>query len=61
MHAKEEVQALLDLFDGQIELYEKDIEGNTKMYMRVKRMKNSRYSTRETELIRENMWIQEKS
>jgi len=61
MHAKEEVQALLDLFDGQIELYEKDVEGYTKMYMHVKRMKNSRYSTRETELIRENMWIQDKA
>jgi len=57
MHAKEETQALLDLFDGQINIYEKDVEGNSMVFMQVKRMNNTKYSTKETILERENLWV----
>ena len=48
MHPKEETEALLDLFDGQIDLYEKEFEGSSKMCMRIKKLKDSQYSTNET-------------
>jgi KaiC/GvpD/RAD55 family RecA-like ATPase len=58
MHSKEDVQSLLDLFDGQIEIYEKELEGETRMFMRVKRLNNSRYSSKEVQLVREDLLIQ---
>lgn len=58
MHSKEDTQSLLDLFDGQIEIYEKEIENETRMFMRVKRLNNSRYSSKEIMLVRENLLIQ---
>ena len=57
MHTKEETQALLDLFDGQISLFEKDIQGNTRIFMQVKRMNNTKYSSKDTILIKENLWV----
>lgn len=61
MHSKEEAHAIVDLFDGQIDLYEKDVGGIPKICMRVKRLSNSRYSSKEVELTREDLWIQGKS
>ena len=61
MHAKEETQALLDLFDGQIEVYEKESNGSSKMFLRIKRMNNNRFSTKESELIKESFWINKNS
>jgi len=61
MHSKEESQSLLDLFDGQIDLYEKEINGEPKMCMRVKRLSNSQYSTKECNLIREDMVLQKEN
>lgn len=58
MHSKEDVQSLLDLFDGQVEIYEKELQGEPRMFMRVKRLNNSRYSSKEVQLIRENLLIQ---
>jgi len=58
MHANEECQSLLDLFDGQIDLHEKEINGEPIMCMRVKRLSNSQYSTKECNLIREDMLLQ---
>lgn len=58
MHSKEEVHALLDIFDGQIDLFEKEKEGTPAIFMRVKRMNNAKYSSKEVELIRENLSIQ---
>jgi len=60
MHSKEETHSLLDLFDGQIDLCEKELDGNSKIFMRVKRMNNARYSSKETELIREDLWLENK-
>lgn len=39
MHAPEEAQAVLDLFDGEIEVYEKD----TKKLLRIKKMYGQNY------------------
>lgn len=61
MHSKEETHAIVDLFDGQIDLYEKDVGGVPRICMRVKRLSNSRYSSKEVDLTREDLWIQEKS
>lgn len=55
MHSKEDANALLDLFDGQIDLYEKEEQGTAQMYMRVKRMNNAKYSSKETMLPREEL------
>jgi KaiC/GvpD/RAD55 family RecA-like ATPase len=58
MHSKEEVHALLDIFDGQIDLFEKEKEDTNRIFMRVKRMNNTKYSSKEVELAREDLWIQ---
>jgi len=58
MHSKEEASAVLDLFDGQIDIYEKEHEGSFKRYLRVKRMSNTQYSSKEVELVREDLLIQ---
>ena len=58
MHSKEDVQSLLDLFDGQVEIYEKELQGEPRMFMRVRRLNNSRYSSKEVQLIREDLLIQ---
>lgn len=57
MHSKEDTQSLLDLFDGQIEIYEKELQNETRMFLRVKRLNNNRYSSKETMLVRENLLI----
>lgn len=61
MHSKEDVHALLDLFDGQIDISEKEDKGTASMYMRIKRMNNSRYSTKDVQLIREDLWIHQEN
>lgn len=43
MHASEEVQAILGLFDGEISLYEKETRRGSEKFLRVKRMYNQRY------------------
>ena len=58
MHSTEESQSLLDIFDGHIDLYEKEINGEPIMCMRVKRLSNSQYSTKQCNLIREDMLVQ---
>src|SRR3989338_4121627 len=56
MHSKEEIQALLDIFDGQIELYEKETSSSiTQIFMRVKRMNNTEYSNREVSFSSEEL------
>jgi len=42
MHASEETHALLDLFAGEIALYEKKAQDLTK-YMRIRKLYNERY------------------
>lgn len=43
MHPSEELYAILGLFDGEINLYEKETEKGPRKYLRVKKMGNSRY------------------
>ncbi|MGA2461184.1 MAG: tetratricopeptide repeat protein [Candidatus Bathyarchaeia archaeon] len=38
MHSSEEVQAVVDLFDGNLEIFEKDVEGSPGKFMRVRWM-----------------------
>lgn len=58
MHSKEETHALLDMFDGQIDIYERESSHDLpQMFMRIKRLSNSRYSSKEIELAREDLWV----
>ncbi len=38
MHSAEDVQAVVDLFDGNVEIFEKESEGGTRKYLRIKWM-----------------------
>jgi TolB-like protein/Tfp pilus assembly protein PilF len=38
MHSTEDVQAIIDLFDGDVEMFEKESEGGTRKYLRIKWM-----------------------
>ena len=38
MHSAEDVQAIVDLFDGNVEMFEKESEGGTRKYLRIKWM-----------------------
>ena len=48
MHASEETHAILDLFEGEINIYEKETQRDLTKYLRIKKMYNQRYL--ETEL-----------
>ncbi len=43
MHSKEEVQAVLDPFEGEIDIYEKETKDGLRKFLRIKRMFNQRY------------------
>ncbi|MGQ9543591.1 MAG: DNRLRE domain-containing protein [Candidatus Bathyarchaeia archaeon] len=43
MHPREELEALLDVFDGQIEIWEEKVDGEFRRYLRIKRMYNVDY------------------
>ena len=43
MHAAEETHAVLDLFEGEIDIYEKEGQDSTLKYLKIKRMQNQRY------------------
>lgn len=43
MHASEETHAVLDLFEGEIDVYEKQTQKETTKYLRIKKMYNQRY------------------
>jgi KaiC/GvpD/RAD55 family RecA-like ATPase len=43
MHASEETHAVLDLFEGEINIYEKEEQKNLIKYLRIKKMYNQRY------------------
>jgi len=48
MHPAEETQAVLDLFDGEISLYEKETPKGSAMFLKVKKMTGQKYSKEET-------------
>jgi len=57
MHASEEVQAILGLFEGEISIYEKENKKGLKKHLRIKKMYNQRYLEREIPLIKEKLQI----
>jgi tetratricopeptide (TPR) repeat protein len=43
MHPSQELQAILDLFEGEINLYEKEAEKGSEKFLKIKKMANQRY------------------
>ena len=43
MHPSQEVQAVLDLFEGEINIYEKETEKGLQKFLKIKKMANQRY------------------
>jgi len=43
MHPSEEVHAILDLFEGEINIYEKETEKGLEKFLKIKKMYNQRY------------------
>ena len=43
MHASEELHAILGLFEGEINIYEKETDEGLRKYLRIKKMGNSKY------------------
>jgi hypothetical protein len=60
MHPKEEVQAILDLFEGQIAISEKDTGTGPLKFVRVKKMTNQEYSDCELPLNKESLQTHDK-
>lgn len=54
MHSAEEVQAIQDVFEGQMALYEKDTENGPQKFLRVKKMINQKYLEYELPLKKES-------
>jgi tetratricopeptide (TPR) repeat protein len=55
MHPSQEVRAVLDLFEGQIDLYEKETEKGSEKFLKIKKMANQRYLKDELLLKEEDM------
>lgn len=55
MHSLQETRALQDLFDGEINIYEKDSADGLRRYLRIRRMHNQRYSERELLIRKESL------
>ncbi len=50
MHSPQEVQAILDLFQGEIHIYQKKTEKGLKRFMRIEKMYNQEYDQSELPL-----------
>ncbi len=57
MHPDEETQALFDLFEGKIDITEREENGEDKITLKVKRLDGVKYSSRAIDLIREDLFI----
>jgi len=55
MHPSEELYAILGLFDGEINIHEKETEKGLERYLKVKRMGNQKYLDSELLLRREDL------
>jgi KaiC/GvpD/RAD55 family RecA-like ATPase/RNA:NAD 2'-phosphotransferase (TPT1/KptA family) len=60
MHSSQEVHAILGLFDGEINIFEKETERGLQKYVKVKKMYNRKYLESELPLIKERLHMQEK-
>jgi hypothetical protein len=50
IHPSQELQAILDLFDGEISIYEKETEKGLGRYLRIRKMSNQKYLENELPL-----------
>jgi len=50
MHTPQEVRAVLDLFEGEINIYEKETEKDLGKFLKIKKMTNQKYSKSELRL-----------
>jgi uncharacterized repeat protein (TIGR01451 family) len=57
MHAPEETHAVLDLFDGEVNVYEKEEQKDVTKYLRIKRMHNQVYLESELPLRKTRLMI----
>jgi len=55
MHPSQEVQAIQDIFDGEISIYEKEAEKGPEKLLRVKKMVNQRYLDNELVIKKERI------
>jgi KaiC/GvpD/RAD55 family RecA-like ATPase len=55
MHSSQEVQAILDLFEGEIDIYKKQTEKGVRKFIRIEKMLNSEYLEDETRLKKERI------
>ncbi len=55
MHSPEEVQAILGLFEGEINIYEKETERGLEKFLKVKKMHDQRYLESELPLRKERL------
>ncbi len=55
MHPSEEVHAILDLFEGEINIYEKETERGLEKFLKIKKMYNQRYLESELPLKKEKL------
>jgi len=55
MHSAREVRAILDLFEGEINIYEKETEKGLRKFLKIKRMYNQRYLESELYLKKERL------
>jgi len=54
MHTPQEVRTVLDLFEGEINIQEKEMEKGSQKFLKIKKMSNQRYLENELPLRREN-------
>jgi uncharacterized repeat protein (TIGR01451 family) len=55
MHQPQEVHAVIDLFDGEINIFERETKQGTEKLLRIRRMYNQDYSNEETPISREKL------
>ena len=55
MHSPQEVHAILGLFDGEINIYEKESEKNLEKFLKIKKMYNQKYLESELPLRRQRL------
>jgi len=55
MHHPQEIRAVLDLFDGEISIYEKETGKGSQKFLKVKKMTSQKYSKSELSLQEEKL------
>jgi len=55
MHHPQEIRAVLDLFDGEISIYEKETGKGSQKFLKIKKMTSQKYSKSELSLQEEKL------